>query len=178
MCYRVATPRFCVLLVALLLNACASAPAFNAGGVDRSLTPRDVATSPQPATGKRVQWGGIILSTTHLKDSTQVEVLAYPLDTDARPQTDSNPLGRFILEQAGHLEPATYAEGRRITAVGAVTGTRAGQVGDSDYNYPVIRARQLHLWPPGQGRNGVSVGGYIGFGTESGDGDSEIGFGF
>jgi outer membrane lipoprotein len=166
------------VILLLLLSACASTPAFNAGGVDRSLTPRNVATSPQLATGKRVQWGGVILSTTNLKDSTQVEVLAYPLDADARPQSDSNPLGRFILERAGYLEPATYAEGRRITAVGTVTGTRAGQVGDSDYNYPVITARQLYLWPPGQGRDGVSVGGYIGFGVGGGDQDSAIGIGF
>lgn len=177
--YRVAKPRLCVLLVALLLSACASTPAFDTGGVDRSLTPRDVATSAQPATGKHVQWGGIILSTTNLKDSTQVEVLAYPLDADARPQSDSKPLGRFILEQAGHLEPATYAEGRRITAVGTVTGTRAGQVGASDYNYPVISARQLYLWPPGREHDGVTFGGYIGFGVGDGDsGDGEIGIGF
>jgi len=179
--YLVRKPRFCVLLVALLLSACASAPTFNASGVDHSLTPRDVATSPQPATGKHVQWGGIILSTTNLKDSTQVEVLAYPLDADARPQSDGNPLGRFILERAGYLEPATYAEGRQITAVGTVTGTRTGRVSDSDYNYPVITTRQLYLWPPGRGRDGVSVGGYIGFGvggSANSDSDGGIGIGF
>ena len=176
--YHVATPRFCVLLVALLLSACASTPAFNTEGVDRSLTPRDVAASPQLAAGKRVQWGGIILSTTHLKDSTQVEVLAYPLDANARPQSDDNSLGRFILERAGYLEPATYAEGRLITAVGPVTGTRAGQIGDADYTYPLISARQLILWPPGGEHDGVSVGGYIGFGVGGGDEGSEIGFGF
>ncbi|MDH3901517.1 MAG: Slp family lipoprotein [Gammaproteobacteria bacterium] len=176
--YRVATPRFCVLLVALLLSACASTPTFNTEGVDHSLTPREVTTSLQLATGKHVQWGGIILSTTHLKDSTQVEVLAYPLDANARPQSDDNSLGRFILERAGYLEPATYAEGRLITAVGPVTGTRAGQIGDADYTYPLISARQLILWPPGGEHDGVSVGGYIGFGVGGGDEGSEIGFGF
>jgi outer membrane lipoprotein len=176
--YRVAKPRICVLPVALLLSACASTPAFDTGGVDRSLTPQNAATSPQQATGKQVQWGGVILSTINLEDSTQVEVLAYPLDANARPLSDSNPLGRFILERAGRLEPANYAEGRRITAVGTVTGTRAGQVGDSDYNYPVVSARQLYLWPPGQGSDGVRVFGYIGFGAGSGDSDSEIGIGF
>lgn len=168
--------RFCILLVALLLSACASTPAFNTDGVDRTLTPRDVATGPQPATGKHVQWGGIILNTTNLKDSTQIEVVAYPLDNNARPQSDGNPLGRFILEQAGYLEPDTYARGRRITTVGMVTGTRAGQVGDADYNFPVITARQLYLWPPGREHDGVTFFGYIGFGA--GSGDSEIGFGF
>jgi outer membrane lipoprotein len=176
--YRAAKSPCCVLPVALLLSACASTPVFDTGGVDRTLTPRNIATSPQPATGQHVQWGGIILSTTNLEDSTQIEVLAYPLDTAARPQYDSNPLGRFILERAGYLEAASYAEGRRITVVGTVTGTRIGQVGAADYNYPVISARQLYLWPADPGRDGVSVFGYIGFGAGSGDSDSEIGFGF
>jgi outer membrane lipoprotein len=167
------------LLLLLLLSACASSPAFNTTGVDRSLTPREAASRGQSATGKSVQWGGVILSTTNLKDSTQVETLAYPLDADARPQTDDTPLGRFIFEQGGYLEPASYAEGRQITVVGTVTGTRAGQVGESDYIYPVITARQLHLWPPGQDRDGVGLGGFIGIGSGGGGSwGSGVGIGF
>jgi outer membrane lipoprotein len=165
------------IILLLLLGACASGPTFNTGGVDYSLTPRHVAARPQVATGKSVQWGGVILSNTNLKDSTQVEVLAYTLDANARPLSDSNPLGRFIFEQTGYLEPATYAEGRQITVVGTVTGTRPGQVGESDYNYPIITTRQLYLWPPGQGRDGVSVGGYIGVGSGGSRGGG-IGIGF
>jgi outer membrane lipoprotein len=169
------------IILLLMLGACASDPAFNTVGVDRSLIPRDVAVRPQLATGKDVQWGGIILSTTNLKDSTQVEVLAYTLDANGRPQDNSNPLGRFIFEQPGYLEPATYAEGRQVTVVGTVTGSRPGQVGTVDYNYPVIAARQLHLWLPGQGRDGVGVGGFIGIGAGSGGhwgSGSSIGIGF
>ena len=173
-------PRLSLLFILLLLvSACASRPTFNASGVDRSLTPQSVASRPQVATGRSVLWGGIILNTSNLKDSTQIEILAYPLDADGRPLTDSSPLGRFILDQAGYLEPATYAEGRQLTAVGTVSDTRAGQAGESGYNTPVITARQLYLWPPGQGRDGVSVGGYIGFGVGSdNDGGGGIGIGF
>jgi outer membrane lipoprotein len=162
---RLALP---LLLLLLLLSACATGPAFNTGGVDRSLIPRDVASRPQPATGKSVLWGGVILNTSNLKDSTQIEMLAYPLDASERPQTDATPLGRFILEQRGYLEPASYAEGRQLTVVGTVSGSRAGQVGESDYNYPVISARQLHLWPAVSARDGVGVGGFIGIGTGGG----------
>jgi outer membrane lipoprotein len=176
--YRVAKTSLYVLPVALLLSACAITHTFRAHGVDRSLTPRDVVASPQPAIGKQVQWGGIILSTTRLEDRTQVEVLAYPLDTNGRPQSDEDSLGRFFLERDEHLEPATHAEGRRITAAGTVTGTCAGQVGGSEYHYPVIRARVYTLWPPGREGDGVSVGGYIGIGVGSGDEDSAIGIGF
>jgi len=146
----------------LLLGACASGPGFDTGGVDRSLTPQGVTTGPQAARGKQVLWGGAIIRTTNLKDSTQMEVVAYPLDAHERPQHDSAPLGRFILEQDGFLEPESYAEGRLITVVGTVSGTRAGQVGESDYDYPVVSARRIHLWPEDKG-GGVSFG--IGIGT-------------
>jgi outer membrane lipoprotein len=165
-----------VILFALL-SACASDPGDHSGGIDRSLIPRDVASRGEPAIGKRVQWGGVILTTTNLEESTRIEVLAYPLDGDDRPLTGGTPLGRFILEHNGFLEPATYAEGRLITVVGTVTGTQRGQLGDSDYSYPVIAARQPHLWPIGQGDKGIGVGGYIGIGTGGSRGGA-IGIGF
>ena len=58
-----------VLIPLLLLGACASGPTFETGGVDRALTPRGVAAEPQPAIGQTVLWGGVILTTTNLKDS-------------------------------------------------------------------------------------------------------------
>jgi outer membrane lipoprotein len=150
--------RFCLYLIPLLLLvACASGPTFETSGVDRALSPRDVTAKPQPAMGQTVLWGGVILTTTNLKDSTQIEVLAYPLDTDESPLLDSAPLGRFILEQTGYLEPASYAEGRQISVTGTVTGTRVGRVGESDYDYAVISARQLYLWPMDAARDQTRV---------------------
>jgi len=150
--------RSCLALLSLLLlSACASGPTFETAGVDRALTPRGVAAEPQPVLGQTVLWGGVILATTNLKDSTQIEVLAYPLDPDERPLHGSDPLGRFILDQAGYLEPANYAQGRLLSVVGTVTGTRAGRVGESDYVYPVISVRQLYLWPRDSGRDRTHV---------------------
>jgi outer membrane lipoprotein len=69
--------RFNILVILfLLLSACASGPSFDSRGVDRSLTPRSVAAGSQMATGKQVLWGGTILHTTNLKDSTQMDVLS------------------------------------------------------------------------------------------------------
>lgn len=170
------------IILLLLLSACATAPpTFNTAGVNRALTPQGIAASPQPAIGSSVQWGGIIQGITNLKDSSEVEVLAYPLDVNARPQSVSDPLGRFILRQAGYLEPGSYSRGRQLTVVGTVTGTRAGQVNESDYNYPLIDARQLHLWPPGgwDSGGGTGVGGYFGIGVGSGGSwGSGVGIGF
>jgi outer membrane lipoprotein len=166
---------FVILL--FLLAACASTPSFDTSGVDRSLTPQRVAARPQGAVGKNVQWGGTIVDTTNLQGSTQMEVLAYPLDADGRPRADSNAQGRFIFERAGYLEPATYADGRLITVVGKVTGARVGKVGESDYTYPVVAARQLYLWPAGGRREGART--YFGIGVGSGDSwGSGVGIGF
>ena len=154
------------VLLLLLLSGCARSPTYERYGADGTLTPKSVAASPQMAAGKQVLWGGVIMQTVNLKDRTQIEVLAYPLDSDSRPQRDREPLGRFILERAGYLEPASYAEGRLITGVGRVTGTRAGQIGAKIYDYPVVSARQLYLWPVDRGRRGSSV--HFGIGAGSG----------
>jgi outer membrane lipoprotein len=158
-------PALLALLPALLLSACASAPTFNTTGVDPFLTPQSVTTSPQAATGKRVQWGGTIIDTANLQDRTQIEVLAYPLDSKARPQSESSPLGRFFLEQSGFLDPATYKQGRQISAVGTVTGTRTSKVGEASYEQPVVDGMQIYLWPENQGSQGTGVTFGIGGGS-------------
>jgi outer membrane lipoprotein len=159
-------PALLVLLPALLLGACAtSGPTFNTAGVVPALTPSTVVANPMPATGQSVQWGGTIISITNLQDHTQIEVLAYPLDSRARPESDSTPLGRFILEQKGFLDPATYKQGRQISTVGTVTGTRISKVGDASYDHPVVDARQIYLWPENQGPQGSGVTFGVGVGS-------------
>jgi outer membrane lipoprotein len=155
-------------LVVLLLSACASGPAFDTGGVDASITPRSAVAELSANTGKSVLWGGVILSTTNLENSTRIELLAYPLDSDQMPLRDRDPLGRFILERPGFLEPASYAEGRMLTVIGKLVRSQQGKVGGSDYVYPVIEARNLYLWPKDSEYNnrsnvhfGIGVG--IGF---------------
>ena len=168
------------LLLSLLSVACATGPGFNTDGVDYALTPRSVAANPLAATGKKVRWGGTILSIARVQDRTRLEVMAFPLDSSARPILDYNPTGRFMLERAGHLDPSAFREGRQITAVGIITGTRTGQVGETDYDYPLLDGGQLHLWSgTGSGyrrSDGVSIFGTIGVGVGDGDGGISIGF--
>lgn len=156
--------RWIRLLLALLLSACATGPSFDVTGVNRSLTPQNTAANLATAEGKQVLWGGVILNTANLKDSTDIEVLSYPLDTDQKPQRNQQPLGRFIFNVKGYLEPATYAKDRMVTVVGKVSRAQTGKVGESNYTYPVIAAEQLYLWPleseynPGGVRFGIGVG--------------------
>lgn len=130
-----------------LLSSCASAPKFDTAGVDRGLTPGAAADRGANVVGTRIQWGGVIVATRNLPQSTQLEVLAYPLERNGEPDTTGTPRGRFLLVEDGYLEPVDYAPGRAVTAVGTVTGVEQGRVGEADYRYPVVDAAQLHLWP-------------------------------
>jgi outer membrane lipoprotein len=134
-------------LLPLLLGACATGPKFDTTGVNRALTPKNSVARLPGVEGKQVLWGGSILRTTNLKDSSEIEVLGYALDSDQKPQTDQQPLGRFIFQVKGYLEPATYAKDRLVTVVGKLSRAQTGKVGESDYTYPVIAAEQLYLWP-------------------------------
>jgi len=134
------------LVFLVILSACASSPRFDTKPVDLTITPRRAVTELPAIGGRSVLWGGVILGTHNLETHTQIEVLAYPLNSNQIPQRDRDPLGRFILERRGFLEPASYAEGRLITVLGKLMRNESSKVGDSNYFYPVIEASDLHLW--------------------------------
>lgn len=138
-----------ILVGALLLGlvACASGPKFDTSAVDKALLPTAVAADVDTTRGRTAMWGGPIINSRNFEDRSQLEVLAYPLNDAGRPRLDQSPLGRFLIDRAGYLETVDYAPGRLVTAIGPVAGVRSGTVGDARYNYPVLEARQLHLWP-------------------------------
>jgi len=135
------------LLLMSLLIGCTSKTKFETEQVDRSLTPQSVLAEPGLTKDKLALWGGTILSTRNLKVGTQIEVLAYPLNSAHKPLLNKKPLGRFIIKYDDYLEPATYAQGRQISVVGSVGESQSGKIGESNYTYPVIGSQQLHLWP-------------------------------
>ncbi|MCW8855422.1 MAG: Slp family lipoprotein [Gammaproteobacteria bacterium] len=138
--------RLLLITLLTLLNGCASSPKFDTREVDFSLTPISVIAEQENSPGKHVLWGGVILATKNLKTSTQIEVLAYPLDSYHTPQKDQKPLGRFIIHHPGYLEPTLYTQGKIVTVRGDIRKIEKGKVGESEYSYPVIYAQQLHLW--------------------------------
>ena len=129
-----------------LLAGCATSPDFDTTKVDKALTPQSVIAEPEISHGRTVLWGGTILDIHNLENSTQIEVLAYPLNSSHRPALDNQPLGRFIIQHKGYLEPTNYAQGRLVSVLGSVADSQSGKVGETSYTYPVIKAQQLHLW--------------------------------
>jgi outer membrane lipoprotein len=138
------------LLLVLLTAGCSSKPVLPTEGVNAELTAQLVADSGQEMSGSRVLWGGVIVSTSNLKERTRLEILAYPLDSNHRPQTDKQAGSRFLAFYPGYLESVDYAAGRQVSMVGTVSGIEEARLGEHSYRYPSIDAEQIHLWPVAQ----------------------------
>jgi outer membrane lipoprotein len=149
------------LVLCAVLAACAGTPAYTPHPTARWIDPQEVGYGTRASP---VEWGGTILEVRNLRRSTEIEVLAYPLDAGGRPDRDRSPRGRFIVVSGGFLEPAEYAPGRELTAYGPLSGVREGAIGEAGYRYPTLEAESLHLWPRGRGDRGSNVRFGVGIG--------------
>ncbi len=169
-----------LLLTLALMGGCASSPKV-ADNAERGITPIQAAEAESlPAGEKPLQWGGVIVETSNLADTSELQILAYPLKSNGRPDTTAAPNGRFIARQTGYLESVDYRTGRQVTATGPVTGKREGQVGEATYTFPVMQADELVLWPEESTREAkprVNFGVGVGSGGRSWGGVG-IGIGF
>jgi outer membrane lipoprotein len=155
-----------IVVAALQLQACSSQPVIPAA--DRTMTPQQaVATQPPPG-DTLLQWGGIVIETRNLRETTEIQVLAYPLDEAGHPDTKTNSIGRFIAQLPGYLEPVEYAAGRQVTATGKFSGVRQGRVADSNYPFPLLLCDEIALWPEHKPRSKPRI--HFGFGASSGGG--------
>jgi len=132
------------IALSLLLTACASSP-FKMEGINQSITPHQTLDN-KAFLNSKVVWGGMIIETRNFENSSQIELLNYPLDGYGEPIRSAQPQGRFILKYTGFLEPAQYASGRWLSTMGTVQPSEAGKIGEVDYQYPVIKGEQLHIW--------------------------------
>jgi len=135
-----------LLFSVVLLAACATGPKYDTSLIDLSITPQQVVVEGKALHEDQVLWGGIIIASANLKDVTQFEILAYPLDSSQRPLVDKTPLGRFVAQQEGYLETSNYTQGRLITIRGMLQGKNTGKVGESEYTYPLVRINEHFLW--------------------------------
>jgi outer membrane lipoprotein len=152
--------------------------------IDRSVTFSQLLESPDSYRGKVLVLGGEVLKAKAMNGGTQLEVLQLPLDDDQGPVAERTASkGRFLAWQKDFLDPATIADGSRVTIVGEVTGAVLDRMDEADYRYPTLEIRHLHR---GEARRvedprlhgpwwGVFGGVGIGGGSRSGGGIS-IGF--
>jgi outer membrane lipoprotein len=152
----------------LLLAACAPAPIYKtAPGAAITAAPVAVAHAPEQYGNGTVIWGGSVVNVHNFPDHTEMEILAYPLDSSQRPKPNAQGLGRFIAVFPGYLEAFNYPNGALVTLTGQLNGSRAGTVDQAAYTYPVVNVAQSHRWTADELRKGhpnISFGVGVGVG--------------
>jgi outer membrane lipoprotein len=136
------------LIGSVLLSGCAT-PVFKLATQPTSIAAIDVQQAPEQFHSAEIVWGGRIVAVENREDTTEVEVISYPLDRDQSPLTDAPTQGRFLLVLPGYVEAYDYPVGRHLSVHGQLIGTRVGRVQDYEYVFPLVRARQVHIWPWG-----------------------------
>ena len=105
-----------------------------------------VLKNPSAYEGDIVLWGGFIIKTVNLEEGVEIFVLETPLDHWEEPEPQQYSRGRFIAKTAKFLDPEVYAKGRKITLAGKIVGGATHPLGQTQYLYPVVMVKQLHLW--------------------------------
>ena len=137
-----------LFLILFLFSGCA--PVISKGvrdQVDEELTFREVNRDPEAHRGKMVVWGGVIIGAENRKEGTLIEILQKPMDFLGQPQDTDRTGGRFLALYKGFLDAEIYAKGRELTVGGEITGKRTLPLGEIQYTYPLLEAREIHLWP-------------------------------
>jgi outer membrane lipoprotein len=136
------------LLLAVLVGGCATAfPESVMRTVDTRITADELLRDPAAHKGARVILGGDILAVQPRPGQTEIELLARRLRGDDSPERSDRSPGRALLHTPEFLDPAVYAQGRRITMVGQVAGVEERKIGEVPYRYPVITVERIRLWP-------------------------------
>lgn len=125
-----------------------------------STTPEKVRQAPEPDLGLEevradsvrfqgaaVRWGGVIVKTENLPDVTRVELVYRPLTRGGRPLETDRSSGRFVAMVPAFLDPVVYAAGRELTVHGKIQDMQAGQIGQMAYDFVVVAADTVYLWP-------------------------------
>lgn len=138
--------RFSPLLFALLAGCATDVPLMIRTPPVKPISIADVQRAPDDFIGVSVRWGGTVVAVDNRKDHTEIVVVARPLDSDGEPRASADPIGRFIAEVAGFVDPEQLPTDRRLTVAGPITSLRVQEVGEYPYRYPVVAATSRWLW--------------------------------
>ncbi len=143
---------YLLLFLSIFILACAPVISEETrGGVDTSLTFKEVQENAGTYRGKIVLWGGEIVQTLPQNDgSTLIEVLKWPLSWTERPKRTVSFQGKFLVLSKEPLPPSLYRGGTRITIAGEIQGSMSGEmiesVSDPTYRYPLLLSKEIHVW--------------------------------
>lgn len=115
--------------------------------VDADITFEQLHSNPDSYAGRHVLLGGAIAAARIADGGGELEIVHLPTDQRGRVTDTQRSAGRFIATDEIFRDPAIFQQGRLVTVVGQVVGSRVGRIGEADYRFPLIRVEELHLWP-------------------------------
>lgn len=138
--------RLMLIMFVLILSACSSVPSNLQLANEQALLDFSAAKTTE-STGQLVRWGGEIAAVRNLEQGSVIEVVEFTLNASGRPIKSDVSSGRFRILVTDFIDPVIYAEGREVTAIGQFTELETGKVGDQAYQFPLLKADDVHLWP-------------------------------
>lgn len=139
-----------LLLILVLLTIVSCAPVISKQireQIDPDLTAENIVRDPERYKGEIFMVSGTIIETEITEEGTFIKILHRPASFRGKPKDIDESAGRFLVLVDRYLDPVVYAKDRSITAAGEILGKRTLPLGEIQYNYPLIHAREIHLWP-------------------------------
>ncbi len=141
--------------------------------INRSVSFPQLLATVDSYRGQTVLLGGEVLDAKRTSDGTQLEILQLPVEESEPPaERRSDSQGRFLALARSGVDPMTLPSGTRVTIIGEVTGEAVQRLDQSDYRYPTVEVRHLHVWEESdyrrRGAPGVGLFGGLGFGMGGG----------
>lgn len=136
-----------LLLTCLLLGACSSLPPAIKNPPLYDISYAQAIQQIANYKDAPVRWGGVIIDVENEQNFSLVQVLYYPLGSNARPQTDQPNEGRFLIKSPEFLDPAIYTGNTKVTVAGILTGDVERAIGNKVLRLPLVAATTIHLWP-------------------------------
>lgn len=142
--------RLLLLALALFLSGCAHAVSYEMRQkVNKDISFPAILRNPEAYRGETVILGGKIIETINHEGNTVIKVLQIPLDFYGVPMEEEKSQGRFLITMTGYVDGEVYSRGKMITLAGEIIGTEMEPVGETQYAYPVLQAKEVHLWKDG-----------------------------
>ena len=114
--------------------------------VNRKITFGDLRKDTLAYLGETVLLGGVVVKVIYELDHTLLELYQTEMDWEKRPENLDRSEGRFLAQYDGFLDSEIYQKGRSVTVAGIVQGVKTMKLGETDYRYPFLIIRGIHLW--------------------------------
>lgn len=142
------------LILVVLLSVCvaACAPVLSARTMEqasRAVPLQQMQESPDLYRGKLYVFGGAIASSKATVAGSLLELVFTSVDSRGSLQDtlSGSRVLVFMPKERGFLDPAVFANGRKVSVSGFFDGIQSGKIEEMPYGFPFFIITEIYLWP-------------------------------